>query len=151
MKASRYSGPLLTWAAPDSERRRGRRGIRSEVPGQVVFGLGDDSAWLRDKEMRYAVTLTVPRRGGWRSWRAVRSNFQAALTEPADPAVIEAEIASEQRRGADYVRVVVTAAVIAADPAEALKAAWGTFRDVAADDRLGWDLHTAARSAPRIS
>jgi hypothetical protein len=54
---------------------------------------------------RYAVRLTVPRRGGWRAWGAVRADFERALAGAADPAIASAEIASELRRGADYVRV----------------------------------------------
>ena len=47
---------------------------------------------------RYAVRLTVPRRGGWRAWGAVRADFERALADPADPAIATAEIASELRR-----------------------------------------------------
>ena len=56
---------------------------------------------------RYAVRLTVPRRGGWQAWGAVRADFEHGLADPADPAIASAEIASELRRGADYVRVTV--------------------------------------------
>jgi hypothetical protein len=94
--------------------------------------------------VRYQVTLAAPRRGGWRAWGAVRGDFEAALAEPADPAVLEAGIASERRRGADHVQVVIAATVIAADPAEALAVAWEAFREAVAGDRLGWDLHAAA-------
>jgi hypothetical protein len=48
---------------------------------------------------RYAVRLTVPRRGGWRAWGAVRADFERALADAADPAIASAEIASELRRG----------------------------------------------------
>ena len=48
---------------------------------------------------RYAVRLTVPRRGGWRAWGAVRADFERDLAGAADPAVVSAEIASELRRG----------------------------------------------------
>jgi hypothetical protein len=43
-----------------------------------------------------------PRRGGWRAWGAVRADFERAL---AYPAIATGEIASELRRGTDYVRV----------------------------------------------
>lgn len=103
----------------------------------------------RQRGMRYTVTLAVPRRGGWRAWGAVRGDFEAALTELTDPAVLEAGIASERRRGADHVQVVIAVAVIAADPAEALTAAWRAFREAVARDRLGWDLAaTAAEIRP---
>jgi AAA lid domain len=45
----------------------------------------------------------VPRRGGWRAWGAVRADFERALAAPADAAIATAEVASELRRGADYV------------------------------------------------
>ena len=96
------------------------------------------------RKTRYAVTLTVPRRGGWRAWGAIRSDFEAALADPSDPSVLEAGITSERRRGADYVRVVMTVTVTAADPAEALAVAWEAFREAAAGDRLGWDTAEAA-------
>ena len=54
---------------------------------------------------RYRVQLTVPRRGGWRAWGAVRADFERARADAADPAIAPAEIASELRWGADYVRV----------------------------------------------
>ena len=56
---------------------------------------------------RYAVRLTVPRRGGWRAWGAVRADFERVLADAVDPAIASAEIASELRRGVDYVRVSV--------------------------------------------
>ena len=61
---------------------------------------------------RYAVRLTVPRRGGWRAWGA---DFERALADVADPAIASAEIASELRRGADYVRVSVVLTVVTTD------------------------------------
>jgi hypothetical protein len=62
----------------------------------------------RQGKRRYAVRLTVPRRGGWRAWGAARADFERALADRADPAIASAEIASELRRGANYVRVRVT-------------------------------------------
>ena len=64
--------------------------------------------------------LTVPRQGGWRAWGAVRADFERALADPVDPAIASAQIASELRRGADYVRVIVAVTVAAADVADAL-------------------------------
>ena len=89
--------------------------------------------------------LTVPRRGGVRAWGAVRTGFERALANPADPAVAAAEIASEHRRGADYVRVTVALAVAADDVADALTIAWDAFTDAAAADLTGW--HVTAASA----
>jgi hypothetical protein len=57
------------------------------------------------------VRLTVPRRGGWRVWGTVRADFERTLADPADPAIASAEIASELRRGADYVRVILALTV----------------------------------------
>ena len=88
---------------------------------------------------RYAVRLTVPRRGGWRAWGTVRADFERALADLADPAIAAAELASELRRGAEYVRVAVVLSVAAADVADALTIAWDAFRDTAADDLPGWD------------
>src|SRR5579859_4439489 len=98
----------------------------------------------RRRTTRYTVTLTVPRRGGWRAWGAARSDFEAALASPGDPAVLAAELASEKRRGADFVRVVIAAVVDAADAAEAVAIAWEAFRAAAAGDRFGWDLAGAS-------
>lgn len=66
------------------------------------------------------MTLTIPRRGGWRAWGAVRSDFEAALASPGDPAVLAAELASEKRRGADFVQAVVVVTAAVADVAEAV-------------------------------
>ena len=101
----------------------------------------------RRRTTRYTVTLTVPRRGGWRAWGAVRSDFEAALASPGDPAVLAAELASEKRRGADFVRAVIVVTAAAADVAEAVAIAWEAFRSAAAGDRLGWDLAVAAAEA----
>jgi hypothetical protein len=101
----------------------------------------------RRRSTRYTVTLTVPRRGGWRAWGAVRSDFEAAPASPGDPAVLAAELASEKRRGADHVQAVVVVTAAAADVAEAVTIAWEAFRSAAAGDRLGWDLASAAADA----
>jgi hypothetical protein len=89
------------------------------------------------------VRLTVPRRGGWRAWGAVRADFERALADPADPAIASAEIASELRRGADYVRVTIAITVLSTDVADALTIAWDAFRSAARDDLAGWEVTAA--------
>ena len=81
--------------------------------------------------------LTVPRRGGWRAWGAVRADFERALADVADPTIASAEIASELRRGADYVRVTIRFTVVTTDVAEVLTIAWDAFRSAARDDLTG--------------
>jgi hypothetical protein len=93
---------------------------------------------------RYWVQLTVPRRGGRRAWGPVRAGFERALADPPDPAIASAEIASERRRGAGYVRVTVVTTVDARDVADALAIAWDAFTGAAADDLNGWDVPAAA-------
>ncbi len=80
---------------------------------------GTVTRWKR----RYSVRLTVPRRGGWRAWGTVRADFERGLADPLDPAIASAEIGSELRRGADYVRVTVALTVLTTDVANALATA----------------------------
>jgi hypothetical protein len=101
---------------------------------------GTASRW----KTRYAVRLTVPRRGGWRAWGAVRADFERALADPGDPAIAAAEIASELRRGADYVRVSLAFTVVTGDVAGALAIAWDALRSAARDDPAGWEVAAAA-------
>src|SRR5580704_19107127 len=93
---------------------------------------------------RYRVQLTVPRRGGWRAWAGIRGGFESALADPSGFAIAGAELASEHRRGADYVRVTVAMAVDARDVADALAIARDAFTGAAADDLNGWDITAAA-------
>ena len=88
--------------------------------------------------------LTVPRRGGWRAGGTVRADFERALADSADPAIVSAEIASELRRGADYVRVTVALSVAATHAADALAIAWDAFLSAGRDDLAGWELADAA-------
>ena len=76
----------------------------------------------------------------------VRSGFERALADPPGSAVAAAEIASEHRRGADSVRVIVMT-VDARDVADALAIAWDAFAGAAADDLDGWDVTAAAAAA----
>ena len=74
----------------------------------------------------------------------VRADFERALADPADPAIASAEIASELRRGADYVRVAIALAVVTTDVADALTIAWDAFHTAARDDLAGWEVAAAA-------
>jgi hypothetical protein len=106
---------------------------------------GTASRWKR----RYLVRLTVLRRGGWRAWGTVRADFERALADPVDPAITSAEIASELRRGADYVRVTVALTVLRTDVADALTIACDAFRSAVRDDLVGWEVTaTAAQVQP---
>ena len=87
--------------------------------------------------------LSVPRAGGWRAWGTIRDEFGRQLAEQ-ESAAAALHVASEIRRGRDYVRVVIVATVDAADVAEALDLAWWTFRKAAGEDLAGWDLADAA-------
>jgi hypothetical protein len=109
--------------------RSGNRRLRAVPPREVT---------------RYRVRVTVPRLGGWRDWGVSRSDFEQRLAAPESPAAAAAEIESETRRGRDYVRVTVSAAVDAADVAEALTTAWDAFRQAAGDDITGWDMAAAS-------
>lgn len=86
-------------------------------------------------QTHYAVQLTVPRRGGWRAWGAVRADFEHALADAADPVDRPGSPASELRRGADYVRVSVAFAGVTSDVADALAIAWDAF--------CGWEVAAA--------
>jgi hypothetical protein len=89
------------------------------VPG------GTASRW----KTRYAVRLTVPRRGGWRAWGAVRADFERALAAPVGPAIASADIALT---------------VLTTDVAEALVIAWDAFCGATRDDLTGWEVAAAA-------
>jgi hypothetical protein len=64
------------------------------------------------------------------------------------PAVVGAEIESETRRGRDFVRVTITAAVDAVDVAAALSAARDVFGQAGGDDAAGWDMVAASAARP---
>ena len=78
------------------------------------------------------------------AWGAVRADFERGLADAVDPAIASAEIASELRRGADYVRVTVALTVVTMDVANALAIAWDSFRGAARDDLTGWEVTAAA-------
>jgi hypothetical protein len=88
-----------------------------------------------EEALRGAADRAAP--GRWRAWGAVRADFERALADPADPAIATAEIASEVRRGADYVRVTVALTVQSTDVVGALALGWDAFRSAARDDLAG--------------
>ncbi len=96
---------------------------------------------------RYAVSVDVPRAGGWRAWNTAAERFEGRLAAQVSPPVLEAQIDSETRHGLDYVRIRVTVAVDAADVADAVAVAWDVFRK-AAGEVGGWDT-AAARAEVR--
>jgi hypothetical protein len=96
---------------------------------------------------KYAVSIDVPRAGGWRAWNTAAERFEQRLTAGVSPPVLEAQIESETRQGLDYVRIRMTVVVQAADVAEAVGAAWILFED-AAGEVGGWDV-AAARAEVR--
>ena len=98
---------------------------------------------VRIEDPRWKVRLSVPRRGGWSEWGAVSGSFDQRLADEATGAVISASVESQVRRGRDYVRVMIAVTVDAPDVAEALDAAWWSFRQAVADDTEGWDLAAA--------
>jgi len=90
----------------------------------------------------YAVSIDVPRAGGWRAWNTAAERFELRLTAQVRPPVLDARVDSETRQGRDHVRIRVTVDVAAADVAEAVGAAWGAFQE-AAGPVGGWDLAAA--------
>ena len=100
----------------------------------------------------FSVTLSVPRRSGWRAWGAVSGAFERRLAGQESPAVIAPQIDREIRKGRDYVRVVIVVTVEADDLADALDLAWWAFRMAAGEDLAGWDLgHASADVRPGAS
>jgi hypothetical protein len=93
---------------------------------------------------RWAVRLSVTRRGGWYAWGPISGDFERSLAAQAGSAVIQPRVDAETRRGRDYVRVTVTMTIASADVTGALAEAWQAFRDAASDDARGWDLASAA-------
>jgi hypothetical protein len=54
---------------------------------------------------RWAVRVSIARRGGWRSWLAVSGDFERGLAAQASRTVITPHVDAESRRGSDYVSV----------------------------------------------
>ena len=98
----------------------------------------------RRPRKRWAVRLSITRRGGWSAWAPVSGDFERALEAQAGSTVIRPRIDAETRRGRDHVRVTLAMTVVSADVAAALAEAWQAFMDAARDDPRGWDLPSAA-------
>ena len=98
----------------------------------------------RQARARWAVRVSIARRGGWRSWLAVSGDFERGLAAQASRTVITPHVDAESRRGSDYVSVTLAMTVAAPDVAEALARAWQAFRLAAASDSRGWDMTSAS-------
>jgi hypothetical protein len=98
----------------------------------------------RQARARWAVRVSIARRGGWRSWAAVSGDFERELAAQASGTLITPHVDAESRRGSDYVSVTLAMTVAATDVAEALSHAWQAFRLAAANDRRGWDMTSAS-------
>ena len=93
---------------------------------------------------RWAVRLSITRRGGWHAWGPISGDFERSLAAQAGTAVIQPRVDAETRRGRDHVRITVAMTIASADVAGALAEAWQAFRDASRDDPRGWDLASAA-------
>ncbi len=109
----------------------------------------------RPARTRWAVWLSITRRGRWLAWARVSGDFERSLAAMAGKSVITPHIDAESRRGRDYIRVTLARTIAAPDVAEALSIAWQAFREAAAGDARGWDmkstsaeLHAASAGRP---
>jgi hypothetical protein len=93
---------------------------------------------------RWAVWLSITRRGGWSAWGPASGDFERSLAAQAGSNVMQPRIDAETRRGRDHVRITLTMTVASADVAGALAEAWQAFSEAARDDPRGWDLASAA-------
>ena len=99
---------------------------------------------IRADGIRWAVRLSVARRGGWRAWLVVNGDFERDLAGQESDVILAPRVEAESRRGRDYVRVTIVMIVIAPDLAQALTAAWWTFRKAVGSDTEGWEMASAA-------
>ena len=101
---------------------------------------------LRSRK-RWAVRLSISRRGGWHAWGPISGDYERSLAAQAGSAVIQPRVDAETRRGRDHVRITMAMTIASADVADvadALAEAWQAFREAARDDPRGWDLASAA-------
>jgi hypothetical protein len=88
----------------------------------------------------WAVRLSIARRSGWTAWLAVNGDFDRDLAGQESDSVLTPHVEAKSRRGRDHVRVTIVMTVIAPDVAQALTAAWWTFRKAVGNDTEGWDM-----------
>ena len=93
---------------------------------------------------RWAVRLSVARRGGWRGWLEVSGDFERGLEALASKTVITPHVDAETRRGRDYVRVTLAMTIVAGDVAEALDGAWQAFQQASRGSGRDWDMTSAS-------
>jgi hypothetical protein len=93
---------------------------------------------------RWAVRLSVTRRGGWYAWGPISGDFERSLAAQAGSAVIQLRVDAETRRRRDHVRITLAMTIASVDVASALAEAWRAFGDAARDDPRGWNLASAA-------
>jgi hypothetical protein len=93
---------------------------------------------------RFRVRIEVSHAGGWRAWGAVAGAFEQRLAAQVSPAVSEARVDSEVRRGPDLVRVRVQVTVAAADLGQAAVIAWDVLRVAIGDDAPAWNTSAAS-------
>jgi hypothetical protein len=107
-------------------------------PGKIAF-------MVRGRiHARWAVRLSIARRGGSRSWLEVSGDFERSLVELASKTVIMPRIDAETRRGRDYVRVTLAMTIVAGDVAEALDGAWRAFQQASRGSVRDWDMTSAS-------
>jgi hypothetical protein len=93
---------------------------------------------------RFRVRIEVSHAGGWRAWGTAARAFEQRLAAQVSPAVAEARLESEMRRGRDIVRIRVLVTVTAADLGQAAVIAWDVFRVAVGDDAAAWNMATAS-------
>jgi hypothetical protein len=93
---------------------------------------------------RWAVRLSIARRGGWRSWLEVSGTFERGLEALASKTVVMPHIDAETRHGRDYVRVTLAMTIVARDVAEALDSAWRAFQQASRGGGRDWDMTSAS-------
>jgi hypothetical protein len=93
---------------------------------------------------RFRVRIEISHAGGWRAWGPVAGAFEQRLAAQVSPAVAEARLESEVRRGRDLVRIRVVVTVAAADLGQAAVIAWDVLRVAIGDDAPSWNLAAAS-------
>jgi hypothetical protein len=106
-----------------------------DLSKSAFAGFDDGAGVVGDQSAEHVVGALVP---------GAVELVQARDDEIGCVADASAEIASELRRGADYVRVTLALTVLSTDVTDALAIAWDAFRSAARDDLTGWEVTSAA-------